>query len=451
MFRHTLVTFAALALFAGGLSASGAVHAAAPNAPAGHITIHRFSNFGTELLVSPPLYSCVDIHTGTAVSAGSLLTSPNPGVSCVPSGSFTSDTTCYEVDAGGYHAAAGGGILTITSACAGLSVTQAMVLPFSDPGVSSEQAGSGSTPWTCTTDETFLAGGGSADFWVYCNVNVAPPCDTSSPNYQPQQAVHVFVVAGNFGATIDSQFGGVGVADVFDTSGCATGDGDNETGQGGAQFPETSQGACAPAAPVVGHHNGGTGATATIQTNTLGLPVDFTFGTDGQDPAAWAAGQACTGNNVVSDSYDTDPYDCGQGVTGHFPGTSATLAGNVDPHHGSAATPPDPDPWQNDGADHSGSVLPDPNGVDCFGVLDGSAWSFFVFGPSASGLITNPPLVSTKGCPVIGDSSSVGGGLAGTGLLTGPLAGNGECGLHGGVGGPSVGTSTPLQGTITAP
>jgi hypothetical protein len=283
-----------------------------------------------------------------------------------------------------------------------------------------------------------------------CAAGPLPNCGSSNPNYVPQQSVHAFVIAGNFGATINSQFGGVGVANVADTSGCATGDGDNETGQGGAQFPETSQGACDPAAPVVGHHHGGAGAIATVTLNTLILPMDYTFGTDGQDPAAWLAGQHCTGNNVVSDSYDSDPFDCGQGVTGHYPGTgtSATLGPNPNPHDGSTT---DPDPWTTSfGNQTQGTARADPNGVQCFGVLDGSAWSFFVFGPSVSGLITNPPLVSTKGCPVIGDSSSVGGGLAGTGLLTGPLAGDGECGLHGGLGSPTVGTSTPLAGTITA-
>jgi hypothetical protein len=284
-----------------------------------------------------------------------------------------------------------------------------------------------------------------------------PNCDSSNPNYQPSQTTHVFVVAGDFGATIDSQFGGVGVADVFYTSGCATGDGDNETGQGGAQFPEINQSFCYPAAPVVGHHNGGAGATATVRSNTANLPMDFTFGTDGQDPAAWTAGQTCTGNNVVSDSYDSDPFDCGQGVTGHFPGVPATLAPNPNPHDATATTPPDPDPWATAyGAVPQNTSRPDPNGVVCFGVLDGSAWSFFVFGPSVSGFagfLTGGPLLDLTGCPVIGDSSSVGGGLAGTGLLTGPLAGNNQCGIGSvpSVNPPNAGTSTPLQGTITDP
>ncbi|MEA3201159.1 MAG: hypothetical protein QOE90_2587 [Thermoplasmata archaeon] len=281
-----------------------------------------------------------------------------------------------------------------------------------------------------------------------------PNCDSSNPNYVPAQTTHAFVIAGNFGATIDSQFGGVGVANVFDTSGCATGDGDNETGQGGAQFPETSQGACDPAAPTVGHHNGGTGATATVQTNTANLPMDFTFGTDGQDPVAWTGGQPCTGNTIISDSYDTDPFDCGQGVTGHFPGVSATLAPNPNPHDGSTT---DPDPWATSfGAVAQGTSRTDPNGVQCFGVLDGSAWAFFVFGPSGSDLpiVGDVPITDFSGCPIIGTGSSEGDGLAGTGLLTGPLPGDNQCGigsLNIDPGSPSVGTSTPVQGTITAP
>jgi hypothetical protein len=285
-----------------------------------------------------------------------------------------------------------------------------------------------------------------------------PNCSWNPPpsRYLPAQTTHEFFFASSFGATIDSQFYGLWTKPmVFDTSGCATGDGDNDAGVGGAQFPETSQGACDPAAPVVGHHNGGVGATATIQTNTANLPVDFTFGTDGQDPAKWFAGQTCTGNDIISDSYDTDPFDCGQGVTGHFPGTSATLAANVNPHDGSTT---DPDPWAASfGAIAQNTARTDPNNVMCFGVNDGSAWASTIFGPSVSGLpgLTGGPLLDLTGCPVIGDSSSVGGGLAGTGLLTGPLAGNNQCGIGSipGIdpGSPSLGWSTPLDGTITAP
>jgi hypothetical protein len=219
------------------------------------------------------------------------------------------------------------------------------------------------------------------------------------------------------------------------------------------RFPELPRGTACDL--WYGHHNGGVGATATIMGNTANLPVDFTFGTDGQDPAEWLAGQTCTGNDIVSDSYDTDPFDCGQGITGHFPGGwSATLAPNPNPHGGNTT---DPDPWAlSFGAVSQGAARTDPNGADCLGA-DGSAWAFPIFGPSASGLpgLTGGPLLDLTGCPVIGSSSSVGGGLAGTGLLTGPLAGDGHCGLGSvpGIdpGSPSAGSSTPLQGTITAP
>ncbi|MEA3201157.1 MAG: hypothetical protein QOE90_2585 [Thermoplasmata archaeon] len=294
-----------------------------------------------------------------------------------------------------------------------------------------------------------------------------PNCDSTNVNYQPTQTTHVFVVAGDFGATINSQFGGVGGAtNAFDTSGCATGDGDNETGQGAAQFPEVSQGACDPAPPVSGHHNGGVGATATVQTNTANLPMDFTFGTDGQDPAAWLAAQTCTGNGIVSDSYDTDPFDCGQGVVGHFPGTSATLAANPNPHDNSVT---DPDPWATFfGAVAQNTARADPNGVQCFGVLDGSAWAFTIFGPSVGGVpplsdrlpdvwdprpASDHPVTDSSGCPKpVGNGSSVGGGVEGTGWLTGPFDGNHECGIGSLPGDPpTVGVSTPIQGTITAP
>ncbi|MEA3199461.1 MAG: hypothetical protein QOE90_889 [Thermoplasmata archaeon] len=206
--------------------------------------------------------------------------------------------------------------------------------------------------------------------------------------------MHVFIAASGVGTASRSRMGG-GLATVFDTSGCATGDGDNETGGGGAQFPEVSQGACDPRAPVVGHHNGGAGATATIRTNTLNLPVDFTFGTDGQDPVKWLTGQPCMGDGIVSDLYDSEPFDCAQGLTGHFPGgPSATLAPNPNPHTGIGL---DLDPWATSfGAIAQGAVRGDPNGLDCFGLPDGSAWAFLLYGQGGgtstpiSGSITSP-------------------------------------------------------------
>ncbi|MEA3200290.1 MAG: hypothetical protein QOE90_1718 [Thermoplasmata archaeon] len=479
MCRHPIVTFVAFVLLAGALSASGLVHAVTTSPPQGHVTIHRFSFQGVKLLVAPPLDLCFDINTGLPVKAGDSLSSPNPGVSCVPLGS----STCNIVDAGGYHAAAGGGLLRVTSTCGALSVTKTLGIPFKDPGSSAQAVGNGTTPWLCTVDESSLVGGDGADYWVFCDMSVLSSqvdvptvpvpvvptvptvpvpvvpqlialCDASNPNYQPTQAIHVFVVSSAFGVTMDSQFIGApnaASAQVFDTSGCLSGDGDHETGMGAAQFPEVSQGACDQDYPVVGHHSGGWGATATVQSNTANLLMDYAFGTDGQTGGLDAVRSPCAGNGVISDNYDTDPFDCGQGITGHFPGGwSATLAPNVNPHDGSTT---DPDPWASFfGPVAQGTARADPNGVQCYGVNDGSAWAFIIFGPSETGLIANPPLIDTSGCPApVGDGSSAGGGLGGTGLLTGPLAGSDTCGLHGGVGGSTVGTSTPLQGTITAP
>ncbi|MEA3199463.1 MAG: hypothetical protein QOE90_891 [Thermoplasmata archaeon] len=278
----------------------------------------------------------------------------------------------------------------------------------------------------------------------------APNCDGLNPNYQPEQRVHVFATAGNFGFTADSKFSGSGTATAFDTSGCATGDGDNETGVGGAQLPEVGQGTACDAPN--GHHSGGPGASVTVASNTLSLPLDYRAGTDGQEAGLGVATSACTGNGIVSDSFDTDPFDCGQGIVGHFDAIapfSATIQPNVNPHAGGF---PDPNPWALTYGDiPQGTYYGDPNGGLCQGADDGSAWAFLIFGPSLTGLGTDPVLLDLEGCPVLGDGSSVGGGLAGTGLLTGPLAGNGECGIQLGVGVPNGGLSTPLEGTIIDP
>src|SRR5436309_3550945 len=86
-----------------------------------HITIHRFSAAGIRLLVAPAAaqgWVCRDmVAAGTpVVTAGSDLQGPNPNVQCTPpSGSTPPD--CETVNAGGYHAASGGGVLTVWSEC----------------------------------------------------------------------------------------------------------------------------------------------------------------------------------------------------------------------------------------------------------------------------------------------------------------------------------------------
>jgi hypothetical protein len=135
-----------------------------------HITIHRFSSGGAFLLAAPtPLgWTCLDVHSGLSVSPGSALVLPDPGVTCTP----PTGNQCTSLDAGGYHASAGLGTLTVTSACTGLSVSQSMSLPFSDPGYSNTVTGSGSTPWDCTVDESGLRTKTAPDYWVFCDINL---------------------------------------------------------------------------------------------------------------------------------------------------------------------------------------------------------------------------------------------------------------------------------------
>ncbi|MEA3201935.1 MAG: hypothetical protein QOE90_3363 [Thermoplasmata archaeon] len=219
-------------------------------------------------------------------------------------------------------------------------------------------------------------------------------CDVATnPNYVPQQAVHVFA----HGATSARNRGLIVTS--FDTSGCLAGDGDRETAYGGAEFPEYPQGTACDS--PTGHHNGGPGATVTVQSNTLALPVVYVAGTDGQQPGVDVVTSPCTGNHVISDSYDVDPFDCGQGAIGVYlvaTATSATLEPNVNPHTGSTT---DPDPWAAlYGAIPTGSARGDPNGGECQGV-DGSAWAALDFGPvdMGGGVLQSTPISGTITAP----------------------------------------------------
>jgi hypothetical protein len=138
-----------------------------------HITIHRFPPSGTVVLLAAPTtfgWSCVDVHSGLAVSVGSVLVKPNPGVSCTPPANV--GQTCIYLDAGGYHAHPGLGTLNVTSSCGAFSVTETLSLPFGDPGFSTSLTGSGPVPWNCTVDESGLIIPPEPDYWVFCDVHV---------------------------------------------------------------------------------------------------------------------------------------------------------------------------------------------------------------------------------------------------------------------------------------
>jgi hypothetical protein len=155
----------------GSVSVESRLRFGVPEPQRAHVTIHRFPT-GVVLLAAPTTlgWTCNDINNNAPVGVGSALSLPDPGVSCLPPAGASQD--CTSVNAGGYHAAAGGGTLDVTSACVGLSVTQSLSLPFSDPGFSTSLAGSGTMPWDCFTDESGLVIPPNPDYWVFCDVNL---------------------------------------------------------------------------------------------------------------------------------------------------------------------------------------------------------------------------------------------------------------------------------------
>jgi hypothetical protein len=125
-----------------------------------------------------------------------------------------------------------------------------------------------------------------------------------------------------------------------------------------------------PCALAGGHHAYGSGAAYTVSAS-VGA---YTVGTDGERAGLSGTGvTACRGDGVITNSYDSDPFDCGSGQAGDpTTSTPATLLPNANPHDGSTS---DPDPWAATyGALPQGASRPDPNGgYTCFGV-DGYAW-----------------------------------------------------------------------------
>lgn len=145
----------------------------------GHVTIHRFPASmgsqlgGVRLWVAPVAqngvaWTCRDVNTGNVVVRGSLLASPHPGVTCTPPSGY--GARCVRVDAGGYHADAGSGTVTVASACGTLGVSATIQVPSSWPGYSRSAAGNGATPWTCRVTES-LANAAETDYWVFCDAN----------------------------------------------------------------------------------------------------------------------------------------------------------------------------------------------------------------------------------------------------------------------------------------
>ena len=109
-------------------------------------------------------WSCTDVHTGLAVTAGSSLTVPDPGVTCAPG----VPQMCYLAELSGALAPTTLGRVTVTSACGAAEVTRTFA-----PG-----AGRVAEVWTgnyvnttpptrCTTDESGAHSGPLA-YAVHC-------------------------------------------------------------------------------------------------------------------------------------------------------------------------------------------------------------------------------------------------------------------------------------------
>lgn len=71
---------------------------------------------------APYGWACTDRHTGLPVTAGSLLTVPNPGVSCVPD----VPVTCGWLELSAYLLPANTGRVTVTEACGDLVLTRVL-------------------------------------------------------------------------------------------------------------------------------------------------------------------------------------------------------------------------------------------------------------------------------------------------------------------------------------
>jgi hypothetical protein len=198
----------------------------------------------------------------------------------------------------------------------------------------------------------------------------------------PQSVIHTFTAAASGGAYTDHQEAvGGGVADVEDsctdvdqsTTPPTVGDGDPDQGVGGGAFPAVQPDCALPNA----HHQGGVGASY-YATNFL-LPMEWTAGTDGQVPGVPVTPGVndCTGNGVISNDYNTDPYDCYSGLTGS---TSTGVNADVAPNVFSPVDPAQPNPWG-----------PNPY-APCNGV-DGLVWVFLASGASVNGFEDSPLLV----------------------------------------------------------
>ena len=114
-------------------------------------TIGLVRSPGGAVLGKTPLgWTCADVHTGLAVSAGDALTVPDPGVSCVP----PTTQTCWRAEVTGVLAPTTLGRVAARATCGTLAVERWLIAGQArvaqDP---SSVFGRSAPPMTCTTSE----------------------------------------------------------------------------------------------------------------------------------------------------------------------------------------------------------------------------------------------------------------------------------------------------------
>jgi hypothetical protein len=151
-------------------NAHGGVCATA-SAPFGQVVIQR-SVAGTHLVSAPGGFACRDlVAPGPALAVGATLAGPNPGVSCTP---FPfGDGICRSTQAAGSYVA-GGGSITITSACgpplAASSVTLAS--PLAGVGPASTTTLVAHFPWTCRVTDAGATPAPALHYVAACTINL---------------------------------------------------------------------------------------------------------------------------------------------------------------------------------------------------------------------------------------------------------------------------------------
>lgn len=124
------------------------------------ISLVRLGEDGAVVRGLPYNWACTDVHTGLAVTRGSALTTPDPGVTCVPD-SPGWDVVCDWMQVSGYLAPTTLGRVDLTSSCGDLTVTRPLV-PAQGQFVT-QWSGSyrypdeDTPPWHCLTREDTAA------------------------------------------------------------------------------------------------------------------------------------------------------------------------------------------------------------------------------------------------------------------------------------------------------